>query len=805
MEDAPPVFRVLLPHERQVDRPATPKKPGTPKEKEIASLQKQSLKADESAPPKSVSPRAVSPKGKDKDIPLPQPISPKASHQASPKASPAAAPKVALEEADDGWEGADSPKTATKAKTTPALPEVESEDEEDAVFKQPPVPLDIERARALSHIAGHTDLTASRFANRLTRRASLLGKTQAVPSNLQTFSRQEYAPSTFKEEFDLLQKSYQWCDLTDPATIQAWKTFYAKMCVINELLVAESGSFGQIELNVQKLAPLFKDERFRNVLQRAMFLFGDLSNYAGNTDAMRVVSTLNNITRCWNDYQLFKNPEYTLLPIHPPSAIPLDPAIKDKLREITSGTLKKNPKPSSIKRVALDLRANGDVSYVNDWSKKDRADLYNIKHLEKEMAYFKKRGNLSLSTEQDAKKWQALYAKMRVFESTTSNYSLSELRETGLPVLLYNAIEFFQSLSTQDPNAIKIVETFESVLLKILSDHMLVPLSQKKAEYHRLAEIYDQKAEFIETAGGEYYHARAQLRRAFLEVEHASCMSAYAINPKPETRRQLARIESELIAFHIIDALDSIKTSDALLKNLLRFDDISSICAKTEATTTTIKTKKLHEIPKLKQEIAETEISMLLTLINSDIALDQLITANKEPRLQVLKANIDQDLPAAFPFKDATFYILGLYGLRESGKLKNDLALKNLLAFLKFRYRGDQASQQLINTFQAGHPRPHKLVSDVEDAVFVPHPNYLRFIQAGFKQQQDFQKICNKLDIRFPPEVASACISRIQRVPRWPLLYKEIASKDPRYDNAFAFVRQYPRWTNLVEQERGAA
>lgn len=429
--------------------------------------------------------------------------------------------------------------------------------------------LDLERSQALSAIAMHTELPVSMFADRLTKRAAMLDKApQAIPSELRTLSRQDFSPYQFKAEFDLLQEPYKWCDLTDRKTVQAWQMFYAKMCVIEQMIESETNA----DLNAQKLAPLFKDERFRNVLERAMFLFGDLSTQTNNPDATRILHTLSNITRCWNDYKAFRYPEYTLLPIHTPDAIPLDPATQDKLREITSGSMKKNPKPSSVKRVALDIRQSKDISYVDGWKEKERRDLFSIDHVEKDMASLRKGGTFSLRDEKDAIHWQSFYAKMRVFELKGDNASLKDLQFTYLPIFLYNAINFFQSLSTEDPNALMMVSTFENVLLKIISDHGLASPKEMRKQYDTLHEEYIARQEAVNTSGligkgltdleNDYIKARHHLRKAHLELEFARLMSLLTTKSSrsQEIRPQLAKVEADLIAFNMIEDLSLILT-----------------------------------------------------------------------------------------------------------------------------------------------------------------------------------------------------------------------------------------------------
>lgn len=247
------------------------------------------------------------------------------------------------------------------------------------------------------------------------------------------------------------------------------------------------------------------------------------------------------------------------------------------------------------------------------------------------------------------------------------------------------------------------LETLKAVPLdKLPEQEKLEMQKQMKSIAYQLHKL--ERAEYKENKE-QFEKMTPQLRLAYLEFKHAEL----AANPaRSESEQQtFEQVTENLAALRALNQAFESPNPSALMDTLLTFDT-NTTGAATIDIPKDISAPKAKDMWKIKQEAAQTEVTQLLSLLASDIAIDRMM-ADPDSRkyfgsfnLHSFKSNMDTDLDSTFP-NDVNFYLLGLYNLLSSEALQSVIengSLDRLLSLLESRYSDDPTKSALIAEFR---------------------------------------------------------------------------------------------------------
>lgn len=273
-----------------------------------------------------------------------------------------------------------------------------------------------------------------------------------IPSHLRTLPKTEFTEWHFPELMQL--QAVQGVDLSDSKIVDNWKSFYAKLCVI-EAILRENNP----QIHIEKLSDLFNNQKFQDVLRKGVTLFGPLSRPEGGP-AREIVNIFNTTLARWDAV--------------------VTAALQGKLLEITSGSLVVDGPPLSIisqflggssllNKVAVEYRkspTNID-SYLSTLNPDQKKDLCNSKHFKEEISYFLNNDPLSsLQLQKDTYRWKLFYAKLCVLNAMDPLY-LAPLEHSILKDIVKRCRDFFNLMNDENGNALEIAATCDALFKKI--------------------------------------------------------------------------------------------------------------------------------------------------------------------------------------------------------------------------------------------------------------------------------------------------------------------------------------------------
>lgn len=303
-----------------------------------------------------------------------------------------------------------------------------------------------------------------------------------IPSNLRTLNAKEYVPSNFLKGCDTLQEN--WWDLSNPYTVEAWKEFYARMCVVEETLQG-----ADTDLHRENFTALFNNQAFQNTLKRGIRLFGELHDHFHDENAQVIEQRLSSALSRWMTIAPTDPKEEASRTHKALSNVDELSVVDFVVNEILHGPLQTSRNPSLLKQAAIEIRNSKELllptSYtlLNDKQKKE---MFRIKHLGKELTPFLGNELPSIYTKEGIEKWKIFYAKIHVLELANAS-ALTHLNDSFLKDVLRQARDLFESLPSSEAQSV--AKTFDNVLNKIS------PNEQKRAVVERSSNSLEVKEE----------------------------------------------------------------------------------------------------------------------------------------------------------------------------------------------------------------------------------------------------------------------------------------------------------------------
>lgn len=269
-----------------------------------------------------------------------------------------------------------------------------------------------------------------------------------IPPNLQTLPKGEFTEGNFSELTYLQTEKGD--DLTTPQTVESWKNFYAKLCVIEATLREKNP-----QIHIEKLSPLFNSNAFQEVLKKGRALFGQ---FEGDI-ATGIVNTFEQTAQRWNKV--------------------LKANLQSQLQEVTSGSIAgTNPLKSLsqllvgfplMQQAAIELRKSKEnfTNYLSGLNPDQKKELCNIKHFKEEIRYFLDQPTLpTLKTQTETEKWKLFYAKISILNEVHPSL-LKPFEHSILKEILKQSIGIFKAMDDDQGNALEIATTCETLLGKI--------------------------------------------------------------------------------------------------------------------------------------------------------------------------------------------------------------------------------------------------------------------------------------------------------------------------------------------------